>query len=42
VAPGSGRYVNRIPADRCDGADFLHLEGWLCAECGLSEETEAP
>ena len=33
VAPGFGRFVNRIPADRCDGANFLHLDGWLCEEC---------
>ena len=40
VAPESGRYVNRIPADRCDGVNHLHLDGWLCEECfSLAEAT---
>jgi len=28
---GSGRFVNRVPAD--DGV----LDGWLCADCGEYE-----
>jgi|11_taG_2_1085331.scaffolds.fasta_scaffold01476_4 hypothetical protein len=40
VAPESGRYVNRIPADRCDGVNHLHLDGWLCEDClSLAEVT---
>ena len=39
VAPGSGRFVDRIPADRHDGIDYLHIDGYACAEC-LDEETE--
>ena len=31
VAPGSGRFVNRIPADVCSGLNYLRLVG--CAEC---------
>lgn len=32
TAPGSGKYVNRVPGDSEDG----HL-GWICAECLCSE-----
>lgn len=40
VALGFGRFVNRIPADRCDGANFLHLDGWLCEECYHVDEKD--
>ena len=33
VAPGSGRFVNRIPADVCSGLNYLRLDGYACAEC---------
>ena len=33
VAFGSGRFVNRIPADRCEGINYLHRDGYLCPEC---------
>ncbi len=33
VAFGSGNYINRISADRQAGAEYLHLDGWLCMDC---------
>ena len=37
TAPGSGRYVNRIPADRQDNANSPRIEGYLCADCQAIE-----
>lgn len=34
---GSGRYVNRIPADRQDNANSPRIEGYLCADCQALE-----
>ena len=34
---GSGRYVNRIPADRQDNANSPRIEGYLCADCQAIE-----
>ena len=33
VAWGSGRYVDRIPADTFDDDAGEYVEGYLCAEC---------
>ena len=29
----SGRYINRTPAIRGDGENYLHLDGYICDEC---------
>jgi len=29
----SGRYINRTPALRGDGDSYLHLDGYICADC---------
>ena len=34
---GSGRYVNRIPADRQDNANSPRIEGYLCVDCQAIE-----
>ena len=34
---GSGRYVNRIPADRQDNSNSPRIEGYLCADCQAIE-----
>jgi len=34
---GSGRFVNRIPAERMDGVESLRIEGYLCPECQLEK-----
>ena len=36
TAPGSGRFVNRIPADsswETDAGAYVQVDGWLCEEC---------
>ena len=34
---GSGRFVDRIPAERMDGVESLRIEGYLCPECQLEK-----
>ena len=34
TAPGTGLFVNRIPADR-DLDDGTTREGWMCPECQM-------
>ena len=44
VAWGSGRFVNRIPADMPDGQEKRSKDpdgGWICAECLNNEEDES-
>ena len=36
----SGKFVNRIYADRQDGVDAPYEEGYMCEECQLELEKE--
>jgi len=37
TSQGSGKFVNRIPADRQDGVDDDLVIGWLCPDCRIEK-----
>ena len=38
TSAGGGLFVNRVPADRQDGVNYLRLTGYLCPDCQCDSE----